>query len=104
MSHNGFWKNALDHLLLQGELETFSTGAIKTLNSLTVLAEHLTGIVNTSQSMLSDLTGYKKNDIKTFLDELEDKRVINRIAHDSHSEYSLHPRLFEETADIEVLG
>lgn len=104
MSHNGFWKNAVEHLLLQGELETFSTGAIATLNSLAVRAEYLTGIVNTSQSMLSDLTGYIKDDIETFLDELEEKRVIIRISHDSHSEYALHPRLFEETADIEVLN
>lgn len=72
-------------------------------NSLAVRADFMTGIVSTSLSMLSDLTGFTREHMEAFLNELETKKVITRQTYQTYSEYTLHPRLFEVSAELEVL-
>lgn len=104
MSHNIYWQQAMEHLKKKGEFETFTKGAQATFDSLSVRAEYLTGIVSTSLAMLSDLTGYKQADIEIYLSELEERRVITRLTLTGYSEYALHPRMYEEYADVEVIN
>ena len=102
MVNKTYWGQIIDQLVLTGETDCLSTGAIAVLNKLAAYASPLSSVVTISVPMLSDLNGFSQDATERYIDELVAKKVIVRQKHQSSSDYALHNRLFSLSGEISV--
>lgn len=97
-----YWGQIIDQMVLNGETDCLSTGAIAVLNKLASNANPLSGVVTISLPMLSDLNGFPLDQAESYVNELIAKKVVVRQKHKYSSDYALHHRLFTLTGEISV--
>lgn len=100
MENKTYWGQAIENMVMNGDTDHLSTGALAVLHKLASNANLLSGVVTISLPMLSDLNAFSQDETDRYIAELVEKKIIVRQQHEKSSEYALHHRLFFLTGEV----
>ena len=102
MNGKTIWEQAIEHMIMSGESQELSTGAIAILNFLARSASPLTGVSRISLAMLADMCVLRREQARECVKELIEKQILVNHTYTQSTVYALHHRLQTISGEVTV--